>query len=267
MNARNLVLCTSLLLAAGMAATPAAAAGCRHTIERAATESAGGLEVVEIFALAGELEVRGSSKASDVVVRGDGCTSREDMLAATDITLRRLGERLQILVEMPDISGETERRWRDEYAVMDLQVDLPDSVAVIVHDSSGGMLLRNLARVEVIDSSGDIEIDQVAGPVLIPQDSSGDIEIRGAGEVTIQVDSSGEIHVEDADAVTIANDTSGGITLKRIQGNVLIGNDSSGGISVESIGGSFVVENDTSGGIRYRDVAGNVSIPEHREGG
>jgi len=189
------------------------------------------------------------------------------MLAATDLVLRRLDDRLQVFVEMPDISGETESRWRNEYAVMDVRVELPDTVAVIVHDSSGGMILRNLAQVEVIDSSGDIEIDQVAGPVLIPQDSSGDIDIRGVGEVTIQIDSSGEIYVEDADAVTIANDTSGGITLRRIQGDVLIGNDASGGISVESVGGSFIVENDTSGGIRYREVAGQVSIPEQREGG
>ena len=267
MNTRYTTTITLLALFTSLAAGPAVAGGCRHKAERSAADDLAGLDTVEIFARAGELEVRGSSKSTGVSARGDGCTSREDMLAAMDIVLRRLDDRLQVLVEMPDISGETERRWRDEYAVMDLTVELPDTVAVIVHDSSGGMTLHNLGSLEVTDSSGDIEIDQVAGPVLIPQDSSGDIDIRGVGAVTIQVDSSGEIYVEDADSVTIANDTSGDITLRRIQGDVLIGNDSSGGISVRDVGGSFIVENDTSGGIRYRNVAGAVSVPEQRQGG
>ena len=259
---------TSLLIAValGLVAHPAAAAWCKHKAEREATEDASELTTVEIFARAGELTVRGRTGAKEVRARGAACAAREDMLAVMGITMRRLPDRLQILVEMPDISGETNRDWKDENAMMDLSVELPDNVAVIVHDSSGGMELENLGSLEVIDSSGDIEIDQIAGPVLIPQDSSGDIDIRGVGAVTIQIDSSGEIFVDGADSVTIANDTSGDITLRRIQGNVLIGNDSSGSISVQDVGGSFIVENDTSGGIRYREVAGSVSVPENRQG-
>ena len=262
----GLLLVSLAALGCFLVPPPAAAAeGCRSHTERAAAADAAGLASVEIFARAGELEVRGRSDAREISARGDGCASRDDMLGAMDIVLRRVDDRLQILVEMPDVTGETKRAWRNEYAVMDLRVDLPDTIPVIVHDSSGGMVLHNLAAVEVTDSSGDIEIDQVAGPVLVTQDSSGGIEIRGAGAVTIQIDSSGEIFVEDADSVTIANDTSGDITLRRIQGNVLIGNDSSGGISVRDVGGSLIVENDTSGGIRYRDVAGAVSLPGQRQ--
>jgi hypothetical protein len=149
------------------------------------------------------------------------------MLALTDITMRQLPDRLQVPVELPDITGETDTEWEGELAIMDLWGSLPDSVAVIVHDSSGGIKLDNLASLELSDSSGDIEIDQVAGPVLIPRDSSGDIDMRGVGAVTIQVDSSGEIFIDGADSVTIANDTSGDITLRRVSGNVLIGKASS----------------------------------------
>jgi hypothetical protein len=263
MNKRSL----SLLLAIGLGliSSPAAAGWCKHKGDREVIEDLGDITTVEIFARAGEMEVTGRSGTTEVRARGEACAAREDMLAVMDITMQRLPDRLLVLVEMPDISGETNRKWKDENAIMDLRVDLPSSVAVIVHDSSGGMELSNLGNVEITDSSGDIEIRQAAS-VLIPQDSSGEIYMRDVGAVTIQVDSSGEIHIDGADSVTIANDTSGDIRLERVQGDVLIGNDSSGSIAVREVGGNFIVENDTSGGISYREVAGAVSIPESRQG-
>lgn len=264
MKSSTVALITAITL--GLASNAALAARCKHKVDREATFPAADIQTVEIFARAGELRVRGDADATEIVAKGDACVSREGMLALTDITMRQLPDRLQVLVELPDITGETDTEWEGELAIMDLWVSLPDSVAVIVHDSSGGIKLDNLASLELSDSSGDIEIDQVAGPVLIPRDSSGDIDMRGVGAVTIQVDSSGEIFIDGADSVTIANDTSGDITLRRVSGNVLIGNDSSGTISVRDVGGSFIVENDTSGGISYREVAGSVSLPKNRQG-
>lgn len=253
-----------LALVLGMIAAPASAARCKFKGDRQAELDADGVRIVEIFALAGDLQVTGRTGADKVSARGDACASREDMLAVMDITMQRMDDRIRILAEMPDISGETNRKWKNKLAMMDLEISLPDSVAVSVHDSSGDLVVRRVASAEVIDSSGGIELINIGGDVLIPQDSSGDIYMREVGAVTIQVDSSGEIEIVDADAVTIANDTSGDISLKGIQGDVLIGNDSSGRISVRDVGGNFVVENDTSGGIRYTKVAGIVSLPEDR---
>jgi hypothetical protein len=265
MKSSTVALITAVTL--GLASNAALAARCKHKADREATFPAADVQTVEIFALAGELRVRGDVDATEIVAKGDACVSREGMLEGTGITMRELPDRLQVLVELPDTREESDSEWEGELAIMDLSIALPDSVAVIVHDSSGGIQLNNLASLELSDSSGDIEIEQVAGPVLIPRDSSGDIDMRGVGAVTIQVDSSGEIFIDGADSVTIANDTSGDIMLRRISGNVLIGNDSSGTISVRDVGGSFIVENDTSGGINYREVAGNVSLPENRQGG
>jgi hypothetical protein len=264
MNARLLPLLFTIALS--LLASPVSAARCKHKGEREAVEPAADLTTVEVFARAGELRIRGSAHATEVRARGDACASREDMLAVMDITMRQLPDRLQVLVEMPDISGDTNRAWRDELALMDLAVDLPDTVKLIVHDSSGGIEISNVAGLELTDSSGDIEVDQVSGPVLIPMDSSGDIELKGVGAVTIQTDSAGEIYIDSADSVTIATDTSGDIRLYRIQGDVIIGTDSSGAIIVEDVGGRFIVENDASGDIRYREVAGAVSLPESRRG-
>ena len=259
---RSLLLALPLVLLSSPAA-----AWCKHKGEREAVQPAAGVTTVEVYARAGGLRIRGRSDATDIRARGDACAAREDMLAVMGITLRELPDRLQVLVEMPDISGETNPKWKDKLAVMDLWVDVPDSVNLIVHDSSGDLEVRQVASLELTDSSGDIEVEQVAGDVLIPKDSSGDLELRNVGAVTIQVDSAGEIYVDTADSVTIATDTSGDIRLYRIQGDVIVGTDSSGSILVEDVGGKFIVENDTSGDIRYRGVAGVVSVPESRQGG
>jgi len=262
---RNIII-AAIAIGVGLASLPASAARCKHKADRNAELELDGAGIVEIYALAGDLRVRGRDDLTSVQAKGEACVSKKDMLAETGITMRRTGDRIQILAEMPDTSDEGNGRWEDEYAIMDLEIDLPAGVGIVVHDSSGEMKVANVASAEITDSSGGIEVTDVAGPVVIPQDSSGDIFMERVGEVTIQVDSSGEIEIRDADAVTIANDTSGDIFVRNIKGSVLIGNDSSGSITARDVGGDLIVENDTSGGISYDRVVGNVSLPEYRRG-
>jgi hypothetical protein len=252
-----------LIVLSGLASTPASAWGepCKFQADRKGEIGVEDATTVEIFALAGELRVTGRADTSTVTVSAEACVSREDMLPMTDVTVSRNGDRIMVLAEMPDISDDN-----PGLAMLDLDIELPEHMAVIVHDSSGDLLVQGVASAEVSDSSGDIELDNIAGAVLIPRDSSGDILMTRVGEVVIQVDSSGEIRIEQSGSVTIANDTSGDITLEDVDGDVMVGNDSSGRISVRNVKGSFLVENDTSGGIRYRDVSGSVSLPEDRHG-
>jgi DUF4097 and DUF4098 domain-containing protein YvlB len=260
---RKIVIAT-IAISLGLASLPASAARCKHKADRSAELELDGAGIVEIYALAGDLVVRGRNDLTAVQATGDACVSKQEMLAETDITIRRTGDRIQVLAEMPDTSDEGDGQWEDEYAVMDLEIDLPAGVGVVVYDSSGEMKVTNLASAEITDSSGGIDIRDITGPVVIPQDSSGDIYMERVGEVTIQVDSSGEIEIRDADAVTIANDTSGDIFVSDIRGSVLVGNDSSGKITARGVGGDLIVENDTSGGISYDRVVGKVSLPEQR---
>ena len=260
---RKATLIASILVL-GLATATASAARCKHRVDRSAEIEPDGITTVEIYALAGDLRVRGVEGETAVRATGDACVSKEGMLEEIGITARRTDDRIQILAEMPDTSGETGDRWARQYAVMDLEVELPAGMAVVVHDSSGDLEVTNLASAEVSDSSGGIELRDIAGPVVIPRDSSGDIYMERVGDVTIQVDSSGEIEIREADSVTIANDTSGDIIIRQIRGSVLIGNDSSGAISARDADGDLIVENDTSGGIRYERVPGQVSVPEER---
>jgi len=260
---RNIFIAVTAIVL-GLASLSASAARCKHKVDRSAELELDGAAMVEIYALAGELHVRGKDGLTAVQAKGYACVSRKEMLPETDITVRRTGDRIQILAEMPDTTDEGNGPWEGEYAVMDLEIDLPAGVGVVVHDSSGDLEVSNVASAEITDSSGGIEITDISGPVVIPQDSSGDIYMEHVGEVTIQVDSSGEIEIRDAAAVPIANDTSGDIYVRDIRGSVLIGNDSSGRITARDVGGDLIVENDTSGGISYDRVVGNVSLPEHR---
>jgi hypothetical protein len=255
-----------VVFAISLAALPASAARCKHKADREARAPGEGVEVVEIYARAGDLRVVGKSDLTEMRAEADLCTSKEAMLAESEIVIRRDGARAQIIAEMPDTSGESDGPWSGQAAIMDMDIELPAGVSVIVYDSSGDMKVKGLAAAEITDSSGGIDVSDIGGAVVIPKDSSGDIEMRRVGEVTIQIDSSGDIWIEDAASVTIANDTSGEIVLRDIGGDVLIGNDSSGRISVRGVAGNFIVENDTSGDIRHEQVEGSVSLPEHRQG-
>lgn len=260
---RKATLIASAIILGFVTAT-ASAARCKHRVDRSAEIDPGAITTVEIYALAGDLRVRGIDGRADIRATGDACVSKEGMLEEIGITVRQTDDRIQILAEMPDTSDETGDRWARQYAVMDLDIELPSGMAVVVHDSSGDMEVANLASAEVSDSSGGIELRDIAGPIVIPRDSSGGIYMERVGDVTIQVDSSGDIEIREADSVTIANDTSGDIIIREIRGSVLIGNDSSGTISARDVAGDLIVENDTSGGIRYDRIAGQVSVPEER---
>ncbi|MGI9264989.1 MAG: hypothetical protein ACR2QU_08660, partial [Gammaproteobacteria bacterium] len=115
--------------------SPVLAGGCKHEGEREAAVDADGVTAVEIYALAGDLRIKGSKGADQVSAYGQACASREDMLAVMDITVQRHGDEVRILAEMPDISGDTNRKWKNKYAIMDLEISLPDTVSVSVHDS------------------------------------------------------------------------------------------------------------------------------------
>jgi hypothetical protein len=254
----------SVPLAAVLAALPVSGfawGGCRHDTDHVSRAPMDGVTTVEVYARAGELEITGSADATELVASGRACVSDERMLPETGITLRREDDRLQVLVELPDTSDESGDRWRGEYAILNLEVEMPHGVELVVVDSSGDLRIRNVASLQLTDSSGDIDVRGVDGPVLVPSDSSGDIYFADIGDLVIQIDSSGDIEIHRAASVTIANDTSGEIEIVGVDGDVTIGNDSSGQISVENVGGSFSVQNDTSGGIRHRKVAGAVSLP------
>ena len=259
-----------------LAAPAAVAWECPHREARNLDLAASGIRTLEVRARAGELTIRGASGES-ISVRGDACAGSAADLAEIRLVQSRRGDVLTLAVEMPESSS-----WSDEDAprMLDLALSVPARLALVVADSSGDAEVRGVASLSFVDSSGELEIEAIAGQVDVT-DSSGEIEVRDVGAlrigadssgdivarnvrgpVEIEVDSSGEITLEDVqgDAI-VEQDSSGEITFERIRGSARVGRDSSGGIVADEIGGDFIVQHDGSGGIRHERVAGRIDIP------
>ena len=256
---------TKLYLGVGvissLLAAPADADSCRYEEPRGATIDAAGLERVVVDARAGSLAIVGKRGLAEVRAEGIACAGKRDHLESIRLVAQRTGTTATIEVEIPDtdwslFSGASPR--------LDLEVEVPEGVALEVQDSSGAIEIRGVGSTEVRDSSGEIVVEDVSGDLRI-EDSSGSIEVSDvSGDVRLE-DSSGGIEVRRVGgSVVVDRDTSGSIEVEHVQQNVLVRRDSSGSISVADIGGDFTVERDGSGSIRYEDVKGRVDIPKDK---
>ena len=217
-------------------------------------------DVLAISAAAGDLEVIGISGTREAVIHGRACASKEEWLEASEIIAKQ-GRRAQIAVELPGTDGD----WTffgNNYVWMDLEIEVPEELALEIKDSSGDMSLKNIAAVSLQDSSGDIEVENARDTISI-RDSSGDIDIDELeGDLIIESDSSGDIYASDINgAVLIKQDSSGDIRVTHVSDDVVVERDSSGDISASDVGGDFRVLKDGSGGISSKNIAGEVDIP------
>lgn len=268
-----------LILSAGPAITGNAADwNCRFTADRSATLDASGAKKIVIGAGAGDLNVRGQDGQTSLRATGRACASSEDLLGQIQLESRREGDTVYLKTLLPQMSESS--FGFNRYATLDLTVNVPTSAVIDLEDSSGDLQLNGVQSAVVADSSGDMEIGNVAGNLQVT-DSSGDVEIRKVGGnlnlrdssgdveiedvqggVEIPVDSSGDIQIERVAGVHIVNDSSGEIIIDHVKRDVRIDTDSSGDISVDDVGGNFTVGADASGSIRHSKVAGTVQVPE-----
>ncbi len=265
------------VLVMGLGTASVATADCKHSAERSASVDTTGVTRIVMGTGAGDLKVRGEPGRSKLDAKGQACASTAEFLGKIQLETRREGSTLYLKTLMPE--------WKDgfigiRYATLDLVVALPDSIPVDIEDSSGDLGLSKVKSavvadssgeieiediagdLEVSDSSGDIEIERVAGNLQVT-DSSGDIEIEHVqGDVVIPVDSSGDIRIQQVGSVHIRNDTSGEIYVRNVNRDVRIDVDSSGDIRVEEVGGNLTVGRDSSGSVHHSKVIGTVTLAE-----
>lgn len=249
---RQILLALALLVLA----LPAAAMDCRHAAERRASIATAGATSVIVNARAGDLSLRPAADAT-LSAHGRACASSERWLGETNLAVRREGNVLRIDVLVPDdIVGIGL-----SYATLDLTVEVPAGLPIVVTDSSGDIEASDVRVARVTDSSGDIVLRHLRGDVEI-QDSSGDVTVAdAAGRVQVR-DSSGDIVVVGAAEVLIPNDSSGDIRIERVAGSVRIEQDSSGDIVVADVGRDFTLASDSSGEVRHSRVRGRVQLPD-----
>lgn len=220
-----------------------------------------GSEALVILAAAGDLRVRGTPNSERASIQGKVCTSRKEWLADSRVETSG-GKRAEIAVVLTAEDGWSLRH--NHYLKLDLELEVPDNLALEIRDSSGGMDVSGVGALTVEDSSGSITIEDTLGPVTI-DDSSGGIYLSDIGsDVTINSDSSGEIRGSYINGnVLVRRDGSGEIDFSDVTQSVIVERDSSGGIFVNRVGGDFRVERDGSGEIDARNVKGEVDIPDH----
>ncbi|HTU64707.1 MAG TPA: hypothetical protein VMF52_02050 [Steroidobacteraceae bacterium] len=271
-----------LLLALGPATALAWGDDCKFHADRSAGVDAKGIEKVVIRAGAGDMKVIGRTTAVRVEARGQACAAKQELLDASQITVRREGNVVYVETDLPQDQTNGWSFGNNDYAYIDIGIALPANVPVEATDSSGDTVIQDLAALTIQDSSGDLEISRIAGLADV-RDSSGDLRIEEAGSVhlsdssgdieierirdgvDIEQDSSGDIHVAQVGgSVRIRQDSSGGIRVEDVKGNVDVDSDSSGDIYAGKVGGNFTVSQDSSGEIDHDSVSGTVTIPENK---
>lgn len=253
---RQALAAFALLLTLPLTAAAQERCAVRRDVDRQL--DAADLDGVLVEAESGFLEVTGAD-VDRVRVQGVLCASDEDLAADARLVLERRRDAAWIEADLPDVRGG----WRGEYVRMDLTVEMPRSLAADVRDGSGEIMVRGIEAVRIDDGSGEMDIRDVAGAVVI-DDGSGAIRVERAGSVEID-DGSGEIDIADVRGdVLVTEDGSGPMEIRDVAGDVRIVEDGSGSITVVGVGGDFVLEDDGSGSVSYRDVQGRVSVPPDR---
>lgn len=233
---------------------------CKFSEDREEVLDARRISELRVRARAGELTITGESGRNDIVVTATVCASEKEWVDESKLIVNSDKRKAEVIADLPEPA-----EWKNNsYVRMDLELLVPDSLRLDVKDSSGPLRIENVGELELADSSGSINVEDITGNAVI-KDSSGSLEVdRVSGDVTI-TDSSGSIDVNEVEgSVVIESDSSGGIEIEDVRQNVLVRRDSSGGIDVRRIGGDFIVERDGSGGISYRDVEGQVFLPEEK---
>ena len=232
---------------------------CDFQVERRVALSASAAQLLRLSAGSGELSVEGREGLDRVQAVGRACASDQAYLDDLQISLDRDGDGIVLSAHYPERSGRS--NWRgNDYARIDLAVEVPLNMAVDLEDSSGSMEIRGTGALTIDDSSGEIRVVDAAGPVTI-DDSSGGISVHGVrGDVEID-DGSGEVILSDITGSVRLRDGSGSLDVEQVTRNVVVDRDGSGSISVRDVGGDFQVRADGSGGIRYSGVAGAVDVP------
>jgi hypothetical protein len=227
---------------------------------RSARVSAAGARGARIEARAGSLRIEGRSGITEIQARGTARASSRSLLDEIRLTAERRGDYAYVIVDVPEIHGN----WGgdDQFAALDLIVEVPNTLALDVEDRSGELEIRNVGALDLVDASGDATIENVGGRLRV-RDNSGELRIRDVrGDVELE-DGSGGIHLRTIrGSVNVDRDGSGEFDAEDVTGSLRIRSKGSGSVDVVRVGGDFVVERKSSGSITHRDVRGRVEIPE-----
>ena len=212
---------------------------------------------LQVEAGAGRLVVSGSEGTDVIRVSATLCASDRERLEALEVVLD--GDRIR--TDYPNQRWG----WGNNYARIDLEIEVPAGTNIDVEDSSGSLTIYGVGDIELKDGSGNIHIENV-GSVLL-EDGSGSLRILDAsGDVEVR-DGSGSMTIHGVAGSVLIEDGSGSIEVETVGGSVRIDEVGAGGVSVRDVEGDLVVTDGRRERIRYSDVRGVVDLPPAKRRG
>ena len=181
------------------------------------------IEELSIDAGAGSMDITGIAGAKKITVKAIIEVPDVDDDKALRIIEREMKLSLDRSGSDALLNASFERRFMgfgSHSARINIEISVPQGIAVIIDDGSGSIDVKNVAHVKIDDGSGSIDVERASGDVSII-DGSGSITVRDVqGSVTID-DGSGGIEVSDGEKdLIIIDDGSGGFTFSDIRGTV-----------------------------------------------
>ncbi len=254
-------LITGILIAASAWAAQTA----EERVER--TEDASGLNRVAVSELTGAVSVTGRDNASAITIHAlkrasapDESTARE-ILAATEIVIRRNGATLEIEARRPDLRGREENRWTGRtWVSVDYRIEVPSSFTADILTSSGDVEAAGVRIASTRSVSGSATMRNCYDAAA--RTSSGDVELRSA-RIAMATTVNGDVRMLDCDSMTVES-SSGEVEVRA--GRALAARTVSGDISVDaaemvhlrSSSGEFAVG--SARNARMETVSGDVRL-------
>ena len=229
----------SLIVMAMFVATLSNAAWNGYTETRNLELSADGVQLLNIDAGAGSIAVNGDGNATDIKVKAI-IRVPDDVKDAKKIIEKDLILKLEKIRDRAVLDAYFDHNiWHfGGSAAVDLEVQIPQGLAIFIDDGSGPMTIE--------DVGGEVGID----------DGSGSITVSGAASVEVD-DGSGSITISGITGDVLVEDGSGDITIRNVGGTVTI-DDGSGGIDVEDVEHDLDIIDDGSGSVQLSDIRGSV---------
>lgn len=230
----------SFIVIGMFATTLAHAAWNGYTEDRSLELDREGVSRLDIDAGAGSLNIMGVENLDRIEVVATINVPDEDDEDALEMIEEHLSLSLDKVNDDARLVAHFDNRswgWGDSPSV-DLDVRVPQGIALVVDDGSGSMKIFDIdSDVSIDDGSGSIRVERVGSVVI--DDGSGSITVAGVA---------GDVEIEDG---------SGSITVEHVGGGVTI-DDGSGGIDVSDVELDLVIVDDGSGGLDVSDVRGDV---------
>jgi len=199
------------------------------------------IEVLSIDAGAGSMDIKGIAGASAISVKAVIEISDTNVDEAMKIIERNMTLSLEQKGTVAHLKAWFEHgflNFGSDDGRIDIEVKVPQGIAVIIDDGSGS--------IDVVDLMADISID----------DGSGSIDVSNVAHVKID-DGSGSIDVSHVSGDVSIIDGSGSINVRGVQGSVTI-DDGSGSIKISDVEEDLIITGDGSGGLTYSDIRGTV---------